>query len=151
MKNITIAQAFGGAPPRSAAVLCLRAPDGGTDMILTEWFTWLNIKRQPMISYSMPRDAAIGAKLESGDALALAFPPLDAARRYKDGVHVPPKGQEQPLPEGIEVESPPNAPVQVPAECSVVLLCTLFSTYRYPFKKVKIFNCNLEKALGTRA
>lgn len=150
MKTISIAQAFGAAPPRSAAVLCLRAPNGGTDMILADWFSWLNIKRQPMITYSMPRDASLGAELKDGEPLALAFPPLEEAKRYEKGVRTAPKGQEKALPEGVEPVTLSNVPVEVPAGSRVVLLCTLFSSYRYPFKKVRIFNCNLEKALGER-
>ena len=50
MNTISILDAFGNAPPRSPCVLCVPNPLGGTDMILTEWFSWLNIKRNPMLS-----------------------------------------------------------------------------------------------------
>ena len=150
MKSIAIAQAFGGAPPRSVAVLCLRAPNGGVDMIRTEWFTWLNIKRQPMISFTLRRDAAYGPELKAGDAFALAFPPREEAERYLKGVRVAPKGQDAALPEGVSPLSLPNVPLPVPGGSEVVLLCTLAGAYNYPFKKVRIFNCNLDKALGNR-
>lgn len=150
MKTITIAQAFGQAPPRSAAVLCVRAPGGGVDMILTEWFSWLNMKRQPMLSYSMRRDAAFGLGADEGDTLVLAFPPRNEALCYKDGARVKPGGDAEGLPEGIRPVTLPNVPLPVPEGSEVVLVCTLHSSYRYPFKKVSIYNCNLEKALGTR-
>ena len=44
----------------------------------------------------------------------------------------------------------PNVPLPVPGGSEVVLLCTLAGAYNYPFKKVRIFNCNLDKALGNR-
>jgi len=36
----------------------------------------------------------------------------------------------------------------VPKGSEVLLQCTLAGAYNYPFKKVRIFNCNLEQALG---
>ena len=49
MNSITVSQAFSNAPPRSAAVLCVKGDGGSTDLLLTDWFTWLNMKRNPMI------------------------------------------------------------------------------------------------------
>ena len=39
----------------------------------------------------------------------------------------------------------------VPAQTEVILRCTLFGAYNYPFKKTRIFNCNLEKAFALKA
>ncbi|MBQ1492753.1 MAG: hypothetical protein IIZ39_12415 [Blautia sp.] len=38
----------------------------------------------------------------------------------------------------------------IPKGTTVVLLCTLAGAYNYPFKKVRIFNCNLEQAFRMR-
>ena len=86
MITITVSEAFGNAPPRSAAVLCVKGNDGRTNLMLADWFTWLNIKRNPMISFSLPRGAEIGKSLREGDAFVLAFPPLKEAKRYQAGV-----------------------------------------------------------------
>ena len=146
MESLTASQAFSMAPPRSAAVLCLKGPDGSTDLITTEWFTWLNLKRQPMISFSMVRSASLGLDLKTDDALVLAFPPRQEAEKYRAGVRTARDGQDKPLP--VEVCSLPDVCVQVPADSEVLLKCTLAGAYNYPFKKVRIFNCNLEEALG---
>ena len=60
MISITPSQAFGSAPPRRPAVLCIKGPDGSTDMIMTQWFSWLNMKRNPMISYAMETTVSLG-------------------------------------------------------------------------------------------
>ena len=148
MKTISVSEAFCSAPPRRPAVLCLKGPRGSTDMILTEWFNWLNFKRQPMISYSMFRSASLGVDLKPGDALVLAFPPVEEAQRYRQGVRTAASGQEKELPEGVHPAAVPGVPVSVPEGREVALCCTLAGAYNYPFKKVRIFNCNLEKALG---
>ena len=88
MFPITVSAAFGNAPPRRPCVLCLKGKQGGADMILTEWFSWLNIRRNPMISFSLPRDAAFGTDLREGDSFALAFPPADTAKKYKKGISI---------------------------------------------------------------
>ena len=148
MKTITVNEAFGNAPPRSAAVLCLRGPDGSSDMILVEWFTWLNVKRQPMISYSMSRGASLGLSLQEGDPLILAFPPRKVALRYASGIRTAGEGAEKQLPDGIHPSRTDGLEAEIPEESEVVLRCTLAGAYNYPFKKVRIFNCNLEEALG---
>ena len=147
MKTITEREAFCIAVPRRPAVLCLKRSDGGTDMITTEWFNWLNLKRQPMLSYALNRGAGIGVKLETESELFLAFPPVETALKYKEGIH----SAQQPLPEGIEPCSVSGIPVLVPVGSEVVLHCTLFNAYNYPFKKIRIFNCNLEKAIALKA
>ena len=148
MNPISVSEAFGSAPPRSPAVLCLKGPDGATDMILTDWFTWLNIRRNPMISFSMPKNSSLGLNLKEGDAFALAFPLADEALKYKQGVRTAAQGQEKKLPDGVEPIAVDGLDVRVPKGSEVVLRCTLAGAYNYPFKKVRIFNCNLEEALG---
>ena len=148
MNPISVSEAFSNAPPRSPAVLCLKGPDGATDMILTDWFTWLNIKRNPMISFSMQRNASLGANLKEGDSFVLAFPTTSVALKYKQGVRTAAEGQEKKLPDGVEPIALDGLDVQIPKGSEVVLRCTLAGAYNYPFKKVRIFNCNLEKALG---
>lgn len=148
MKTITVSEAFSNAPPRSRAVLCLRGPEGATDMILTEWFTWLNIRRNPMISFSMLRNASLGMNLKEGDAFALAFPPIDEAQAYRQGVRTAAEGKEKQLPKGVEPVPAEGLPMLIPRGSEVVLRCSLAGAYNYPFKKVRIFNCNLEEALG---
>lgn len=140
MKSITVSDAFACAPPRSACVLCMKGQQGSTDMILTEWFTWLNIRRNPMISFSLPRDAAFGKDLREGDSFVLAFPPPDTALKYRQGVHI---SAENMLP-AVSAE----VPVPIPGDSVVALHCTLAGAYNYPFKRVRIFNCNLEEACG---
>ena len=141
MNTITVSEAFGNAPPRSAAVLCLKGAGGGSDLQMTEWFTWLNIKRNPMISFSLSRGSEISKRLQEGDSLILAFPPLKEAKAYKDAVHTDPAPDES-------VETASVGGISVPRGSEVVLRCTLAGAYNYPFKKVRIFNCNLEEALG---
>ena len=138
MKSISVSEAFSYAPPRSACVLCLKGELGSTDMILTEWFTWLNIKRNPMISFSMPRGAA--RDLREGDDFVLAFPPTETALKYKSGINI---SSENTLP---AVSG--SVPFPVPGDTVVALHCTLAGAYNYPFKRVRIFNCNLEEAYG---
>ena len=143
MKTITVQEAFCIAVPRRPAVLCVQGPDGTTDMIMTEWFNWLNMKRQPMLTYAMNRGVDLGLGLRGGDELFLAFPPVETALKYKSGCTA---GGKAPLPEGVEPCAVSGIPVQVPVGTEAVLRCTLFSAYNYPFKKTRIFNCNLEKA-----
>lgn len=143
MKTITVSQAFGSAPPRSAAVLCVKEKSGGTRLLLTDWFTWLNITRNPMISFSLPRSAEIGKALRAGDALVLAFPGPEEANRYREAVSAETDDMGTVLADGGEI--------RVPKGSEVLLRCTLAGAYNYPFKKVRIFNCNLEEAAGDAA
>ena len=140
MNTVSVSDAFSNAPPRSAAVLCVKGEKGRTDMLLTDWFTWLNIKHNPMISFSLPRSATIGARLKEGDSFALAFPRLEEAKRYQQPVSADGDTQE---PEVTLADG-----LWVPKGSEVLLLCTLAGAYNYPFKKVRIFNCNLEEAKG---
>ena len=146
MKTISPLEAFGVAAPRRPAVLCVPRP-GGTDMITTQWFNWLNMKRQPMLTYAMDRKAPLGADLKPGDELYLAFPSNETALKYREGCRA---GGPEPLPEGPEPRSVPGIGALVPAGAEVVLRCTLFGAYNYPFKKTRIFNCNLEKAFALK-
>lgn len=150
MKTITEREAFCIAVPRRPAVLCIRGNDGGTDMIMTEWFNWLNLKRQPMISYALNRGAGVGVKLETEQELYLAFPPVDTALKYREGVHCSQIPGASPLPEGIEPCAVSGMPVMIPAGSEAVLRCTVFNAYNYPFKKTRIFNCNLERAIALK-
>ena len=147
MKEISVTEAFGSAPPRSPAVLCLKGTDGSSDLILTEWFTWLNIRRQPMISFSMSRNAGMGLNLSTGDPLILAFPPTEDALQYKQGVRTAADGRVKELPRWIHPVREEGLEAEIPEESGIVLQCTLAGAYNYPFKKVRIFNCNLEKAM----
>ena len=140
MKPISITEAFAAAPPRSACVLCMKGAQGGADLIMTEWFTWLNIKRNPMLSFSLPRGIDFGKDLREGDEFVLAFPPPDTAERYKQGMHLSAKNKLSLAADGL--------PFPVPGGTEVALHCTLAGAYNYPFKKVRIFNCNLEEAYG---
>ena len=148
MNTITTTEAFSNAPPRSRAVLCLEGPNGTTDMILTEWFTWLNFKRNPMISFSMSKNASLGMNLKENDPFVLAFPPAAEALKYAQGVRTAAEGQEKQLPDGVEPVAAGDLPMQIPKGSEIVLRCTLAGAYNYPFKKVRIFNCNLQEALG---
>lgn len=141
MDKITAQQAFYIAPPRRPAVLCMRNADGSVRYIMTEWFSWLNMKHQPMLSFSMPRGTL---ELKEKDAFLLAFPSPEEALLYKQGFTV--SGGEKPtdMPELINVSA---VSAQVPNGSELVLWCTLASAYNFPFKKVRIFNCNLDEAL----
>ena len=142
MNTISVSEAFGGAPPRSAAVVCMTGEGGRTDLQLADWFTWLNIKRNPMISFSLPRIAGMTGRLREGTALVLAFPPLKEAKRYQEAVSA---DGETAAPKTIPEDS---AQVRVPAGSRVLLRCTVAGSYNSPFKKIRIFNCNLEEAMG---
>ncbi|MBQ7521064.1 MAG: hypothetical protein IJU12_12165 [Clostridia bacterium] len=148
MNAIPVSRAFGAAPPRRPAVLCIKGPDGSTDMILTQWFSWLNIKRNPMIAYAMETTATIGLNVKDKDEVYLAFPPVKDALRYKGGVRTAYAGKEKKLPEGVVPVTLPQVPVLVPEKTEVLLRCTIAGSYKYPFKKVRIYNCNLEEALA---
>ena len=128
-------EAFQIAVPRRPAVLCLKRGEE-TQLIAVSWFTWLNMRRQPMISYAMERSAALG----------LAFPEPRAVEGFKAGLHArpAPKGQEDET--DSRVTSQHGLPVILPAGTEIVLRCTLARAYNYPFKKVRIFNCNFEDA-----
>ncbi len=167
MKTIAVSEAFGNAPPRSAAVVCVNGTGDCTDLMLADWFTWLNIKRNPMISFSLPRKAEIAARLREGDTVVLAIPPLAEAKRYEQALSaaadrgndsaeagsaeiIPAEDTAKPVsdrkPETVAVK---GLPVRVPKGSRVLLRCTIAGAYNYPFKKVRIFNCNLEEALGS--
>ena len=100
-----------------------------------------------MLSYALNRDVSVGLGLEAGQELFLAFPSVNTALKYKAGIH----STQEPLPEGIEPCTVSGIPVEIPLGCEVVLRCTLFNAYNYPFKKTRIFNCNLEKAIALKA
>ena len=144
MNNISILDDFGSAPPRSPCVLCMRGEKGSFVLQMTEWFTWLNIKRNPMLSFSMPRGGE-AAELREGDSFVLAFPPAEEALRYRAGARSA-FGEE--LPVGTMSAELDGLNLPVPKGSEVLLQCTLAGAYNYPFKKVRIFNCNLEQALG---
>ena len=96
MISITPSQAFGNAPPRRPAVLCIKGPDGSTDMIMTQWFSWLNMKRNPMISYAMETTVSLGLNVKDSDEIYLAFPPVKDALLYKAGVRTAYEGKDKP-------------------------------------------------------
>ena len=141
MQSLSPSQALGIAVPRRPAVLCIKGPDGSTDMILTTWFNWLTFKSHPMVAYSMDRSASLGLNLASGDELFLAFPPVKEALQYQAGFRTAYTDQQKPLPQGIEPVSAEGVPVLIPARSEVLLRCTLQNAYNYPFRKVRIFNC----------
>ena len=143
MNPISVTDAFGNAPPRSPCVLCMKTAQGFA-LQLTEWFTWLNIKRNPMLSFSMPRGGEAAA-LREGDSFLLAFPPAEEALRFRVSAQAA-FGEE--LPVGTMSFETDGLTLPVPKGSEVVLHCTLAGAYNYPFKKVRIFNCNLEEALG---
>ena len=147
MQPYSLREIFAIAAPRRAAVLCLPGPNGSTDMILTQWFTWLNIKRQPMLTYAMERAASLGLNVDNGGTLYLAFPPTQEALKYRWGVRTAENGQEKKLPEGVTPARFEGLPIEAPCGSEIILRCTLANAYNYPFKKVRIFNCNLEEAI----
>lgn len=150
MKTISVSEAFSLAPPRRPAVLCIKGPNGSTDMIMTSWFNWLNMRRQPMISYAMERTRSLGLNAAEMEEVYLAFPPVNDALRYQNGVRTAAEGEEKALPNGVSTCHWEGIPVEVPEDCDVILRCTVEGSYNYPFKKVRIFNCNLEEALYWR-
>ena len=75
----------------------------------------------------------------------LAFPPAEEALRYRVAVRADADAE---LPVGTVQAPPADFPAPIPKGSEVVLDCTLSGAYNYPFKKVRIFNCNLEEALG---
>lgn len=147
---ISVSQAFSEAPPRSPAVVCFRGPEGSADMIAATWFTWLNIKRQPMLSFSLNRETGLSA-LETDDVLYLAFPPAEDITPYAAGVRTAAPGREKPLPDGVRVAKFQDIPLPLPESARIILRCRLAGAYNYPFKKVRIYNCDLEEALAVPA
>lgn len=138
-------EAFQIALPRRPAVLCLKRGET-TELIAVSWFTWLNMKHQPMISYAMERSANMGLDLSAGDELYLAFPSPKEAVKYQKGLKASPGEDAQ----GDEAACPVRSgklPLLIPAGSDIVLKCTLDRAYNYPFKKVRIFNCNFEEAV----
>ena len=146
MKELTPSQAFNIAPPRRPAVLCVQGKDGMTGMMKTEWFSWLNMKNQPMLSFSIARDA--GFDLREDDKLYLTFPPVEEAQTYRKGAYAPMENGK--LPGGMQTRKVNALPVVIPAGAELVLCCTLAYAYNYPFGKVRIHNCNLDEALSLR-
>ena len=143
MNPISVLDAFGSAPPRSPCVLCMKTPQGFT-LQLTEWFSWLNIKRNPMLSFSMPRGGD-AAGLREGDSFLLAFPPAGEARRFRVPVQAPADAEP---PVGTITAEAGGVYALIPKGSETLLHCTLSGAYNYPFKNVRIYNCNLEEALG---
>ncbi len=148
MDVLSVNQAFGMAPPRRPAVLCIAGPDGSTDMIMTQWFNWLNLKHNPMISFAMETTLSLGQNVKNSDTVYLAFPPVKEALLYKAGIRTAYQGKTKTLPDGIVPTVLPEVPVLVPQGSEVILRCTVEGSYKYPFKKVRIYNCNLEEARG---
>ena len=74
----------------------------------------------------------------------LAFPPENLARGYKQGLRLSAEDLEK-KPGFLKLDALPAA---IPKGSAVALSCTLAGAYNYPFKKVRIFNCNLEDAQG---
>ena len=144
MNPISVNDAFGNAPPRSPCVLCMKGEKGSFVLQMTEWFTWLNIKRNPMLSFSMPRGSE-ATGLREGDHFVLAFPPAEEVLRYRQPVRAE-QGTEPPV--GTVSAELDGLTIPVPRGSEVLLHCTLAGAYNYPFKKVRIFNCNLEEARG---
>ena len=144
---VSVSQAFGEAPPRSTPVVCFRGPEGSTDLVAATWFTWLNLKRQPMLSFSLNREIGMGGTLESDDILYLAFPSAKDASPYEKGVRTAAPGKEKPLPDGVELGRFAGVPLPLPVRARIILRCTLAGAYNYPFRKVRIYNCNLVEAL----
>lgn len=142
---LTPSEAFQIALPRRPAVLCLKRGEA-TEMISVSWFTWLNMKHQPMISYAMERSASRGLDLAAGDELYLAFPSPKEAVKYEKGLSAAP-GESSETPEGACPVCSTRLPLMIPAGSDIVLKCTLDRAYNYPFKKVRIFNCNFEDAV----
>ena len=148
MRAIPVSEAFVIAPPRRPAVLCLPGPMGGTDLVMTQWFTWLNLKRQPMLSYALERPGSLGLDLERGNALFLAFPPVKDALHFRAGIRtVSANGTARELPADIALCRLEGLPVEVPRGSELILRCALASAYNYPFRKVRICNCDLAEAL----
>ena len=147
MRAIPVTEAFSIAPPRRPAVLCLPGPGASTDMVMTQWFTWLNLKRQPLLSYALNRTGGMGLDVATEDALYLAFPPVKEALLYQDGVRTARPGETKDLPKGVHPCRVSGIPVEVPRGSELILRCTLGGAYNYPFKKVRICNCNLEEAV----
>ncbi len=147
MRSIAVKEAFAKAPPRRPAVLCKRGPGNSTVLIATQWFTWLNFKHNPMLSCALERRDDISLELTNGEMLVLAFPPIQDVEHYRKGVRVTNGNENAELPEGVALSRAPGIPVAIPRDSEVILCCALANSYRYPFKKVRICNCNLEEAM----
>ncbi len=144
-------EAFQTAVPHRPAVLCIKRGEE-TQLISVSWFTWLNMRNQPMISYAMERSAAMGLDLESGDELYLAFPDSHSVSNFKSGLRARPRPDDAEDEADSRVMTHPALPVILPAGTEIVLRCTLSRAYNFPFKKVRIFNCNYEdgQTIGKR-
>lgn len=136
-------EAFNIALPRRPAVLCIARTDS-TDMIAVSWFTWLNMKRQPMLSFALERNSKLGLDIDSGDELYLLFAAAKEVEKYKNGIKAS-NNTDNNLP-AIPI-STHALPIKIPASSDIALRCTLAGAYNYPFKKVRIFNCNFEEAI----
>lgn len=136
MKKVSISYAFSAAPPRRPGVVCFPT-QGKTLWKATLWFTWLNMKHQPMLSFALERNS--GVNLRTEDVFLLAFPPVAETEKYKELV--------QPEEEQGNVLAMEETCALVPQNSEVILRCTVSHAYNYPFKNVRIFNCNLEEAL----
>ena len=147
MRSISVSEAFANAPPRRPAVLCLPGKDGSTDLIATQWFSWLNIKHNPMLSFALELIPGFEKRPGIGDRLYLAFPPMGEVQYYKDGVHISAEGKSTEQKPDLALVTMPGIPVSIPENSEIILCCTLAGSYRDPFKKVRICNCDLEEAL----
>ena len=132
MNEIPIMQAFSLAPPRSFPTLFLTRRDGRPDRIAVDWFNWLNMKRQPMLTFAVDKNIGKEIALNEDEKFALVFPSQDPAapRETKQTVRIP------------------DFPEAGPDNAGAVLICTLSNAYNVPFGKARIFNCNLETAWG---
>ena len=135
-RTISPKDAFSLAPPRSPAVLCYRTDRGDSRLVLTEWFSWLNFVRNPMISFSLERSSPAASTLKEDAELVLAILVPKKALKFKEEV----------VAGHTNLSLSEYVGSVIPADSEILLKCTLASAYNYPFKKVRIFNCNLIEA-----
>ena len=89
-----------------------------------------------------------GLNAKENDTVYLAFPPVKDALLYKGGIRTAYDGKDKAMPKGIRPVSIAGVPVLVPDGSEAILRCEIAGSYKNPFKKVRICNCNLEDAQG---
>jgi len=128
LEEVSIQESFSRSQPGSSAVLCIKRNSSETEMVAVDWFSWLNMRHQPMLSCAVKKDALSGVKLSADDELILAVVPGAGPETDRNGAQLD------------------DLSMRVPRNATLIFQCTVFGQYNYPFKKVRIINLNLLKS-----
>ena len=117
-----------------------------TDLSAGEWVNGGHSGQDYMLALKrIMTEEGIVTPFYTATAWGGAVTPAEEVLRYRQPVRAE-QGTEPPV--GTVSAELDGLTIPVPKGSEVLLHCTLAGAYNYPFKKVRIFNCNLEEARG---